>query len=250
MIPKIIHYCWFSGAPFPVEVKLCMDTWEKVLPDFTLRLWTMEDALSLNYTYVNEALQAKKWAFAADVVRVYALYNEGGVYMDSDIFLLDRFDQFMKKSFTTFHECKVEQFIDKEEVFELGHEVPFGLQAAFMIGEKGNVFCKSILDYYKVQHFVNPDGSYNLRIAPYIYAEVAEKYGLKYVNREQHLEGGINIYDSKYFGQTKRDRSPETFGVHRISHGWKNLNDYPFFKRTEKKIKHYFRVFKYSLLKR
>lgn len=53
-------------------------------------------ALETNILYVKEAISVRKWAFAADVIRLWAVYHEGGVYMDSDIYILQRFDAFMK----------------------------------------------------------------------------------------------------------------------------------------------------------
>lgn len=69
MIPKIIHLCWFSDEPFPVEIKICLETWKRVLPDFKVRRWTYQDAKAIGCQFIDEALEAKKWAFAADVVR-------------------------------------------------------------------------------------------------------------------------------------------------------------------------------------
>lgn len=77
-IPKIIHLCWFSGEKYPKQIKDCIDSWGKYLPEYTIRLWDRKSAESLNIPYINEALKARKWAFAADVVRVYALYTWGG----------------------------------------------------------------------------------------------------------------------------------------------------------------------------
>ena len=81
MIPKIIHLCWFSNDPFPVEIKVCLDTWKRILPDFQVKHWTYQDAKAIGCRFINEALEARKWAFAADAVRFYAIYNEGGIYI-------------------------------------------------------------------------------------------------------------------------------------------------------------------------
>jgi len=47
MVPKIIHLCWFSNDPFPVEIKICLESWKRVLPDYTIRRWTYEDARAI-----------------------------------------------------------------------------------------------------------------------------------------------------------------------------------------------------------
>ena len=83
MIPKIIHLCWFSEESFHVEIKICLASWKRILPDYTIRLWTYADALAIGCDYVSEALSVKKWAFAADVIRFYAIYKEGGIYLQS-----------------------------------------------------------------------------------------------------------------------------------------------------------------------
>ena len=57
MVPKIIHLCWFSNDPFPVEIKICLESWKRVLPDYTIRRWTYEDARAIGCRYINEALE-------------------------------------------------------------------------------------------------------------------------------------------------------------------------------------------------
>ena len=96
MIPKIIHFCWLSNDPYPKEIRQCMDSWKKVMPDYEIKLWNMETFdVSSAPVYVQEAVKARKWAFAADYIRMYALYTEGGIYLDSDVKILKRFDDFL-----------------------------------------------------------------------------------------------------------------------------------------------------------
>ncbi len=78
MIPKIIHYCWFSGDEYPPLIKKCIKSWKKKLPDYEIKLW---DANSFDFDsvpYVKDALAHKKYAFVSDYIRLYALYNYGG----------------------------------------------------------------------------------------------------------------------------------------------------------------------------
>jgi mannosyltransferase OCH1-like enzyme len=92
MIPKKLHYCWFSGEPFPEDIQRCIDSWQKFLPDFEWVKWDREKALATKIPWVSEAIQQKRWAFAADAVRLYALYTEGGLYLDTDVEVLKPFD--------------------------------------------------------------------------------------------------------------------------------------------------------------
>lgn len=102
MIPKLIHLCWFSGDEYPEDIKFCLESWRRVLPDFRVKVWTKEMALATGFDFVKEAISVKKWAFAADVVRLYAVYHDGGVYMDSDIYVRKRFDDFLEKNVLSF----------------------------------------------------------------------------------------------------------------------------------------------------
>ena len=236
MIPKIIHLCWFSNDPFPVEIKVCIDTWKRLLPDYTIKRWTYDDALAMNSPFVNEALSMKKWAFAADVVRFYALYREGGVYMDSDIFLKRRFDEFIpEKGFATF--------------IELPHadNTRLSLQAAFMIGEKGNSFCKDMLDYYDSVHFNDAKDIIKSEVSPIKMSYIAEKYGFVHRDIEQKL-GDLTVYPARYLSpRNKFEHDPNSIGVHRIYGSWRNRK---FGRRFEIAIKHYYHVIKYALLKK
>lgn len=181
MPPKIIHLCWFSKDPYPLEIKICLASWKRVLPDYKVRVWTYEDAKAIGCKYIDQALSVRKWAFAADVVRFYAVYKEGGVYMDSDIYLRKRFDRFIPETgCATFNER-----------WEEG-ETDYGIQAAFFIGSKGNDFCKEVFEYYQERDFIRPDGSLDQTISPYIMRSVAERRG--YVCKEEEHIWMVYIY--------------------------------------------------------
>ena len=85
MIPKIIHYCWLSNDPIPEKLQEYMKSWKEKLPDYEFKLWNF-DCFDINSSqWVKEAFEAKKYAFAADYIRLYAVYNYGGIYMDMDV---------------------------------------------------------------------------------------------------------------------------------------------------------------------
>lgn len=88
MIPKIIHYCWFGKSPLPKLAKECIKSWKKYCPDFTIKEWNEDNSPIHLFPFAEQALQAKKWAFVSDVIRLYALYTEGGIYMDMDVELI------------------------------------------------------------------------------------------------------------------------------------------------------------------
>ncbi|MBQ7422981.1 MAG: glycosyltransferase [Prevotella sp.] len=231
MIPKIIHLCWFSKESYPLEIKACIETWQKLLPDYRIRHWSYDEAKAIGCQFIDEALANHKWAFAADAVRFYAVYTEGGVYMDSDIYLFRRFDEIIPDSGCV----TVNEYMPEHD----GHA---SLQAAFFMGEKGNRFCKQMFDYYSTQHFENPDGTLNQTISPYIMALLAEEYGYVDDNTEQHLEG-LTVYPTHYLLPRKRaKRTEESIGVHCIYGSWR---DRKFGRRVELAVKRTWHGLKY-----
>lgn len=230
MIPKVIHYCWLSDEPFPRKIKACMDTWLKIHPGYTLKRWNTKNFDINSVTYVKEAYEARKWAFAADYIRMYALYTEGGIYLDADVKILKSFDDFLDNSFFSsleYHPSQVEksgvlQMIDADgnrivDNFISGIQI----QAAVMGAEKGSPFVKEVLDWYANKHFINPDGTLQTDIlSPYIYARVAEKYGFRYKDIDQPLPERIHIYPSETFAGNKHEATPRSYAIHYCAHSW------------------------------
>lgn len=236
MTPKTIHLCWFSDAPFPVEVKVCMDSWQRHLPDYRIRVWGYEEAKAIGCRYIDEALSVQRWAFAADAVRYYAIWKEGGVYMDSDIFLFRRFDEFLpKEGCATF--C------------ELPNGEHFGLQAAFFMGTAGNDFCRAMYDYYCHRPYLLPDGSRDETISPTIMAQLAHERGMAYEDREQHLDG-LDIYPMRFLSPKKKwAHHADAFGVHQAHNNWV-IKKRSWGRRFERQLRHWGRGLRYVLLKR
>lgn len=235
MIPKIIHLCWFSHDPYPVEIKVCLDSWKRLIPDFEVKVWNYEKAKAIGCDYIDEALEAHQWAFAADAVRFYAVLTEGGVYMDSDIFLYKRFDEFMQeKVFTTF-------------MTEEG-ETKTGLQAAFFMAPQGDSYCQQVWDYYKNHHFKNEDGSFNKTISPIIMEQIAKALCFDMHNRETQLLDGLHVHPTTYLLPRKKyPRTEKTFAEHRIYGSWRKRK---LSRQIDLKFSHYMHVMKYALFKK
>ena len=95
MIPKIIHYCWYGGKPLPKLAKQCIASWRKHCPDYQIKEWNETNSPFHLFPFAEQALKEKKWAFVSDVIRLYALQTEGGIYMDTDIELIKTLDHFL-----------------------------------------------------------------------------------------------------------------------------------------------------------
>lgn len=212
MIPKIIHFCWLSNDPFPASIQKCIDSWEKNMPEYKIKRWSTDNFDITSVPLVKEAYEAKKYAFAADYIRCFALYTEGGIYLDSDVLVQKDFSSLLTDAryVTGMEYHPLAGNLYKQQVDKFGHrrdgikEVSgIGLQAAIMASEAGHPLLKKCLDFYR-----NSSLSYilgNHLLAPIVQVQAAEEYGYKYVGKEQHLKEGIVIYPTSVFGQYRNE---------------------------------------------
>ena len=99
MIPKIIHYCWFGGGEKPAVAKKCIESWKKFCPDFEIHEWNEDNCDYLAIPFMAEAYQAKKYAFASDVMRLMVLEQYGGVYFDTDVEVIRDISELLKDAY-------------------------------------------------------------------------------------------------------------------------------------------------------
>lgn len=231
MIPKTIHYCWFSNDPFPRKIRRCMASWQRVHPDYKIRRWRMSDFdLQAMPAYVREAFSAGKRTFASDYIRLYALYTEGGIYLDSDVLLTKGFDGLLDHEFFSFmeyHELQIERSGTLQNLDAAGHRTAdtyisgIQIQAAVMGAEAGSPFVREIMDWYDEHHFILPDGSLLFDVlSPYIYARVAERHGFVYKDVRQQLGDRVCVYPSSMFAGNKHEVTSESLGIHMCAHSW------------------------------
>lgn len=174
MIPKIIHYVWVGNNPKPKDVKKCMKTWKKHLKDYEIIEWNESNFDINSHPFVKKAYEAKKWAYVSDYIRMYAIYNYGGIYLDTDVLVLDNFDKFLDN--------KVFVGFERENY-------PF---TAVFGAEKKNKFIKKLLDYYDNLDAYNFDFENNNTIS--VSNILINEYGCSKENKEQLLKDGIKVY--------------------------------------------------------
>lgn len=229
--PKKIHFCWLSKDPYPPKIARCMASWRKVMPDHEIVLWDTERfPMAQANTYVREAYEQGRYAFAADYIRLYALYTEGGIYLDSDVLLLKPLDELLTHNFVTaleYHPTQAERDgafyrIDSEgRRTAKGYISGIQLQAAVMAARPGCDFVKEAMDWYEDQHFVRPDGTLATDVlSPQIYAQIAEKRGFRYKDEDQLLEGDVMIHRSEIFAGNKHEATAQSYAIHYCAHSW------------------------------
>lgn len=207
MIPKIIHYCWFGRGQMPQLALDCIKSWKKYLPDYEIKEWN-EDNFNLDlFPYAREAYDNRKFAFVTDIVRLYALYYEGGVYMDTDVEVVKTLDPFLH-----------------HEAFS-GFESLVSIPTGIMASEKGGKWAKENLDYYNGRHFVKDDGSLDLTTNVKIITDYMIPKGLRQDNTYQEFTGLITFYPKDYFcplacGDSKTMFTENTVTIHHFAGSW------------------------------
>lgn len=215
MIPKKIHYCWFGRGKMPELALKCIASWKKHLPDYEIKEWNEDNFDMEAYPYVKEAYQTRKFAFITDVVRLYALYTEGGVYMDTDVEVLKSLDPFL-------HHVAFSGF-------ENDTSVPTGIMAS----EKGGKWAKENLSYYDNRHFILPDGSMDLTTNVTTITSLMLPYGLKCNNTYQDFPGLITFYPKDFFCPKSYldgeiHLTENTVVIHHFAGSWQNKKQHLF----------------------
>lgn len=212
MIPKIIHYCWFGRNPLPPLAIKCIESWKKYCPDYEIKEWN-EDNFDLDlFPYAREAYDNRKFAFVTDVVRLYALYHEGGIYMDTDVEVLRPIDRFL-----THHAFSG---------FENERNVPTGIMAS----EKGGKWAKDNLEYYTDRHFLFSDGKYDLTTNVTIITNYMHPLGLKQNNTYQDFSNLITFYPKDYFCPKSYEDgkiylTENSYTIHHFAGSWVSEED-------------------------
>lgn len=213
MIPKIVHFCWFGRNQYDSLVKRCIDSWNRLIPDFEFILWNESnfDVSFINFT--KQAYDHKFYAFVSDFVRLYALFEYGGVYLDTDVELLKRLDKFMElKGFIGFEKKLSPK--TKTEFYEVGTGT---------IGSiKGHELIKELMQYYYNLNFI--ENSKPVTIPnPEIFGKVMKKYGLVENNKFQIIKDMAvfpNYYFSPKMPKHKNVLTNRSFSIHHFSGSW------------------------------
>ncbi|MGL4524237.1 MAG: glycosyltransferase family 32 protein [Spirochaetia bacterium] len=109
MIPKVVHFFHDQGILAPVQKKQapsmfdeCYRTWKYYLPDYQFVHWhdrlpEFQEMLE-GSRYLRECYEQKIWAIVADYVRSWVLFRYGGIYFDTDIYLMKNLDPLLDSS--------------------------------------------------------------------------------------------------------------------------------------------------------
>jgi mannosyltransferase OCH1-like enzyme len=233
MIPKIIHYCWFGKKRKHKLVRDCIASWKKHLPDYEIIEWN-ETNSDLSNSFVKEAYKLKKWAFVSDYIRLKVIYENGGVYLDSDMMVVKNFDELLKHS-----------------IF-LGAEDSEFINCSILGAIKGSLLIKEFLNFYDKLKFEGVS-LYDLTIPRIVTKLIREKF--KFENEFNNIVAfnDFVVYPEKYFYPFPYKNKNElenytsfiddkSFTVHLWSSSWIEYSEFHYFRK-----KQYYKGFKKML---
>ena len=215
MIPKIIHYCWFTDKDNPKDIpdnlKTYIAGWKAKMPEYEFKLWDIRTFNVNMYKYTQEAYKLKKYAFVSDMVRMWALYTYGGIYFDTDVEVKKRFDDLLHlEAFCCFEDSEI-------------------ICQSVLGCEKNNIIFKQLLDKYKSTVFIREDlgNIHDQAFLPETLTEIMYNNGLIFNNVTQNLKH-ITCFSNKYFSpycpythskESDYDKK-YTYAVHHYSSTW------------------------------
>lgn len=223
MIPKIIHYCWLSDDPIPNELEHYMASWKKKLPDYEFILWNFSRFDKNSSVWVKEAFDNKKYAFAADYIRLYALYTMGGIYLDMDVEVLKSFDDLLDRDYFIGYENS-DKAIPEMAIVGVAPE------------------CKWIgcaLEHYTNRHFVLANGQFDTKTLPMVVKDVLTENGITFrlsSLSDRFDDNVLNILPFDYFSPKSYVdnliyKTSNTYTIHHFAGSW-----LPWWQRLEQKI--------------
>lgn len=206
-IGKKIHYCWFGGKPLPKLAKKCIKSWKKYLPDYEI-IEINEKNFDINICpFVKQAYEKKMWAFVSDYARLYELYENGGIYFDTDMEVTKNID------FLT------------EKKFFIGYEAN-KVVAAGVIGvkESHNKYIKELLEFYNEKSEFSEELIFDYAI-PKVMTNAFKKYPMETVDDIDIINKDIYIYPEEYFypinyDYSKRNCTANTCMIHYYNATW------------------------------
>ena len=224
-IPKIIHYIWFGRGEKTDLIKSCINKNKEILDDWKFIEWN-EDNYDINSCqYIQEAYEAKKYAFASDYARFDILYKEGGVYLDTDVEMLKPFaDEYLL----------AEGFSGVESNNKIAPGLVFASKAK-------NPIVKEILEDYQKDSFLMENVSYNLETVVDRVTRIFKQHGFLITGDKQELDGFI-IYPCEYFCAydfvlDEFNITSKTVSIHHYTATWVSLKS-----KIKKKLQKYIRV--------
>ena len=200
-------------------VQSCFDSWRRHMPDYDVVCWDEERFDVEQVPFVRQAYAARKWAFASDYIRLYALYHHGGVYLDTDVLVFKNLDPFLEHSAFSGVEFHPEMF---RESAKRDSVAGIGIQPAIVGAQPNHPWIKRMLDFYEDKNFVNRPDFYNSYIIGGIMADIsAREFGYKYLPLYQILTHDVHLYPPDVFLSYPGKENMVCYATHLLASSWR-----------------------------
>lgn len=209
-IPKKIHYCWFGGKPLPRAAERCIASWKRFCPDYELVRWDESNVNIQENRYAAQAYAAGKWAFVSDYFRLKAVYEHGGVYLDTDVELIKSLDVLTER---------FDGFFGYEDDTLIATGLGFGAKA-------GDRFVAAMLADYADISFVAADGSFDQTPCPQRNTAALRTLGVDPAVKNQVIDNVCFLEPAVLcpirFATGEKKITPATVSVHHYDASWCN----------------------------
>lgn len=203
---KVLHYCWFGRGDLPAVVQKCMETWKVQCPDYRVVRWDEDSFDITSHPYVKHAYEARKFAFVSDYVRLWALVEHGGIYLDTDVEVLKPLDDLLELPAFS------------------GFERPDVVPTAIMGSEKGHHAMVDLLHYYDGRSFLDERGQPDLTPNVVPITDYYVSHGLVLNNTFQVVQDTTfypkSVFCPKDYGTGKIELAPESRTIHHFAGSW------------------------------
>lgn len=200
MIPKKIHYCWFGKNPLPQKAEKCIASWKKYCPDYEIIEWNEDNFDFDKSPYLRWCYEHKRWAFLSDLARLIIVYENGGIYYDTDVELIRCPDELLE------HDA----FFGFENNEYVATGLGFGAAA-------GHQTVLSMIEQY-LDFKEDENGDIKMIGCPTLNTKALLCYGLKLNGQKQEVGGAVILpadYLNPYEDATGRlNRTSNTISIH------------------------------------
>lgn len=233
MIPKRIFYVWGANEPKGKAELMCLFSWFQNLKDFEIieindnstEYFNFQEELK-NNKWFKTVYDRKMWAYVADYIRIKTLYDNGGVYFDTDVMAIKDLTPLLDNpAFVGI------QSYDRTEPAILG-------------AEKGNPCLKQMLDFYNDEIWHS-----SLYKCPDLFKHFLElnygkqEYDFDNIDDEVRQYKDITLYPRKYLipfspAQIRKEDirkiSEDTYTIHWYKGSWSKPEIFYFLENKNK----------------
>jgi len=210
-IPKKVHIVWLGGE-LSSDYRDLLEKNKTILKDYEFIIWNDDNVKELIkehriQKYIEESISMgkKKYAFAADAIKLIALEKFGGWALDADVEIFKTLDPFLNYNWvTSFERC-------------CGADMPY-LQAVTAVwgAIPEHMFTKQLIKIYEI----NSTEAMHSKPNSHWISDLLYSKGLKRINLKQRMEEyDLDIYPSEYFCVPFHEEN--TYAQHLFNGSWK-----------------------------